>query len=49
MPLKVGDRKKFLCRPGVLGNKLAVQIVKKLEEIEQAEFEELATGLEEEA
>ncbi len=28
--------------------KLAVQIVKKLEEIEQAEFEELATGLEEE-
>jgi len=48
MPLKVGDRKKFLCRPGVLGNKLAVQIVKKLEEIEQAEFEELATGLEEE-
>jgi flagellar motor switch protein FliM len=49
MPLKVGDRKKFLCRPGVLGNKLAVQIVKKLEEIEQAEFEELATGLEEES
>jgi flagellar motor switch protein FliM len=49
MPLKVGDRKKFLCRPGVLGNKLAVQIVKKLEDIEQAEFEELAGGLEEEA
>jgi flagellar motor switch protein FliM len=49
MHLKVGDRKKFLCRPGVLGNKLAVQIVKKVEEIEQAEFEELATGLEEEA
>jgi flagellar motor switch protein FliM len=49
MPLKVGDRKKFLCRPGVLGNKLAVQIVKKLEDIEQAEFEELATGLEEES
>ena len=49
MPLKVGDRKKFQCRPGVLGNKLAVQIVKKLEEIEQAEFEELAGGLEEEA
>jgi len=48
MPLKVGDRKKFLCRPGALGNKLAVQIVKKLEEIEQAEFEELATGAEEE-
>jgi len=49
MPLKVGDRKKFLCRPGVLGNKLAVQIVKKLEDIVQAEFEELATGLEEES
>jgi flagellar motor switch protein FliM len=47
MPLKVGDRRKFQCRPGVLGNKLAVQIVKKLEDIEQAEFEELATGVEE--
>jgi flagellar motor switch protein FliM len=48
MVLKVGDRRKFLCRPGVLGNKVAVQIVKKLEDIEQAEFEELATGAEEE-
>lgn len=24
--LKVGDRKKFLCRPGVIGNKIAVQV-----------------------
>jgi flagellar motor switch protein FliM len=48
MPLKVGERRKFLCRPGVLGSKVAVQIVKKLEDIEQAEFEELATGAEEE-
>jgi flagellar motor switch protein FliM len=48
MVLKVGERRKFLCRPGVLGNKVAVQIVKKLEDIEQAEFEELATGAEEE-
>jgi len=48
MTLKVGERKKFLCRPGVLGNKIAVQVVKKLEEIEQAEFEELAVGAEEE-
>jgi flagellar motor switch protein FliM len=48
MVLKVGERRKFLCRPGVLGNKVSVQIVKKLEDIEQAEFEELATGAEEE-
>ncbi len=41
MVLKIGDRKKFLCRPGVVGNKVAVQVLKKLEEIEQAEFEEL--------
>ena len=26
MALKIGDRDKFLCRPGVVGNKLAVQV-----------------------
>jgi len=47
MVLMIGDRKKFLCRPGVIGNKLAVQISKKLEEIAQEEFEELTAGGEE--
>jgi len=49
MMLKIGDRKKFLCRPGVVGNKIAVQVLKKLEDIEQAEFEELVTDEGEEA
>jgi len=47
MVLMIGDRKKFLCRPGVIGNKLAVQVSKKLEEIAQEEFEELTAGGEE--
>jgi len=47
MVLMIGDRKKFLCCPGVIGNKLAVQVNKKLEEIAQEEFEELTAGGEE--
>ena len=47
MVLNIGNRQKFLCRPGVIGNKLAVQITKKLEEIDKEEFEELATEGEE--
>ncbi len=47
MVLNIGNRQKFLCRPGVIGNKLAVQITKKLEEINQEEFEELAAEGEE--
>ncbi len=47
MVLKIGDRKKFLCRPGVVGNKLAVQVTKKLEGLEE-EFEELTAEGEEE-
>jgi flagellar motor switch protein FliM len=43
MTLNVGSRPKFLCRPGVVGKKLAVQIIKKLEDIEEEEFEELAS------
>ena len=46
--LKIGDRKKFFCRPGVVGNKLAVQVTKKIEGIEEEEFEELAVEGEEE-
>ncbi|MBN1836538.1 MAG: FliM/FliN family flagellar motor switch protein, partial [Spirochaetales bacterium] len=47
MVLKIGDRRKFTCRPGVLGNKMAVQVIKKLEDIDQTDFEELAIGVEE--
>ncbi len=46
--LKIGERKKFLCRPGVVGNKLAVQVTKKLEGMDEEGFEELAVEGEEE-
>jgi flagellar motor switch protein FliM len=42
--LNIGNKKKFLCRPGVIGKKAAVQIVKKTAELEQEEFEELMSG-----
>jgi flagellar motor switch protein FliM len=41
MTVKIGNRRKFLCRPGVVRNKLSVQITEKLEEISREEFEEL--------
>jgi flagellar motor switch protein FliM len=41
--LNIGSKKKFLCRPGVIGKKMAVQVIKKIAELEQEEFEELAT------
>ena len=47
MVLKIGNQPKFLCKPGVVGKKLAVQIIKKLEEAEEEEFEELAAEGEE--
>jgi len=39
--LNIGSKPKFLCRPGVVGKKLAVQIVKKIAEIKQEDFDEL--------
>ena len=47
MSLSVGNKRKFLCRPGVVGNKVAVQVVKKIEDIAKEDFEELAEGGEE--
>jgi len=41
--LNVGNKKKFLCRPGVIGKKMAVQVLKKIAELEQDEFTELVT------
>ncbi len=47
MVLKIGNRQKFMCRPGLVGNKVAVQITQKLEDVEKEEFEELAVEGEE--
>ncbi len=41
--LSVGNRAKFLCQPGVLGKKLAVQILEKIEDVTGDEFEELTS------
>jgi flagellar motor switch protein FliM len=47
MVLRIGNKKKFLCRPGRVGNKISVQISDQLEEITNEEFEELAAEGEE--
>jgi flagellar motor switch protein FliM len=47
MSIRVGDKEKFLGRPGLVGNKKAVQITTQLEDISQEEFEELAAEGEE--
>jgi flagellar motor switch protein FliM len=47
MVLKIGNKQKFLCRPGLVGNKVAVQITEKLEDITKEDFEELAVEGEE--
>jgi flagellar motor switch protein FliM len=41
--LNVGTRPKFLCRPGIVGKKMAVQIIKRMENIGQSELEEFAS------
>jgi flagellar motor switch protein FliM len=40
--LSVGSKKKFLCQAGVIGKKVAVQVLKKLADLEAEEFEELS-------
>ncbi len=47
LTLRVGERKKFYCQPGVVGKKMAVQIIGKMEEKVDAEFEELTAEGEE--
>jgi flagellar motor switch protein FliM len=42
MTLFIGNKRKFLCSPGVVGNKLAVQVTEQLEDIGREDFEELA-------
>jgi flagellar motor switch protein FliM len=40
--LTIGNKTKFLCRPGVIGKKMAVQVTKKVAELEKDELDGLA-------
>ncbi len=42
--LKVGNEKKFFCRPGVVGKRLAVQIKTQIEQIKDDFFDEIEEG-----
>ena len=43
LTLSVGNKKKFYCQPGVIGKRMAVQIIDKIvQEGETEEFEELS-------
>ncbi len=48
LTLKVGNQKKFLCRPGVVGKRMAVQIDHAVEDIPEDVFDELSEGEENE-
>ena len=41
LTLSVGSKKKFYCQPGVVGKKVAVQIIEKIDDQETENFEEL--------
>ncbi|MBN2625484.1 MAG: flagellar motor switch protein FliM [Spirochaetales bacterium] len=41
--IMIGNRQKFECRPGLVGKSMAVQVTKKIEDIDQDEFEELVS------
>jgi flagellar motor switch protein FliM len=47
MTLKIGNRKKYFCQPGLVGKKVAIQITKRIEEFTEKEFEELTVEGEE--
>ncbi len=42
LALSVGNEKKFYCQPGVVGKKMAVQIIGKMNQNESDDFEELS-------
>ncbi|MCK5267981.1 MAG: flagellar motor switch protein FliM [Spirochaetes bacterium] len=44
MLLKIGNKPKFRCRPGIVSNRMAVQVVGQLEEITEDMLEEIARG-----
>jgi flagellar motor switch protein FliM len=47
LAVTIGGKQKFFCRPGVVGKKMAVQIIKKTADIEPDDFEELVSEEEE--
>lgn len=42
LSLSVGNKKKFYCQPGVVGKKMSVQIIEKIDDSETEDFEELS-------
>lgn len=44
MVVKIGDRAKFTCRPGVVGSRMAVQVIDKIEDITEDMLEDIARG-----
>jgi len=47
LTLSVGNQKKFYCQPGVVGKKMAVQVIGKIKDKNEDEFEELTAEGEE--
>ena len=47
LTLNVGNKKKFYCQPGVIGKKMAVQVIGKIDQSETEDFEELSVEGEE--
>ncbi|MBR1911455.1 MAG: flagellar motor switch protein FliM [Treponema sp.] len=44
LTLAVGNKKKFYCQPGVVGKKMAIQVIAKTNQDDDDEFEELTTA-----
>lgn len=44
LTLAVGSKKKFYCQPGVVGKKMAIQVIAKANQDDDDEFEELTTA-----
>ncbi len=42
LTVNVGNKKKFYCQPGIIGKKMAVQVIGKVEQLEGEELEELS-------
>ena len=42
LTLNVGNKQKFYCQPGVIGRKMAVQVIGKIDQSESDDFEELS-------
>lgn len=42
LTINVGNKPKFFCQPGIVGKKMAVQVIGKIDQVEIDEFEELS-------